>query len=33
MTGRAGAPGMQEEFSLIHGFSQKIRSLVQYGGL
>jgi len=29
----AGAPGMQEEFSPIHGFSQKIRSLVQYGGL
>ena len=29
----AGAPGMQEEFSHIHGFSQKSRSLVQYGGL
>jgi hypothetical protein len=29
----AGAPGMQEEFSPIHGFSQKSRSLVQYGGL
>ena len=28
-----GAPGMQEEFSPIPGFSQKSRSLVQYGGL